>query len=114
MVLDDREQGFPMGSTVLVNLAPVAVRFEIGEHRRELRPGARDSIPLARKVNEMNQCNVVISFAAEDQSWTPVNNTRWSASDQKRDLAIAFVHPLTKQPTVQVYQDTPPWRLPKF
>lgn len=114
MVIDDSEEKFPLGSTLAFNFAPVPVRFAIGEHSSDLKPGGQALIPQARKVNEMNQCNVVISFADKTNKWTPVNNTRWLSLPQERALAIAFVHPVTKQPTVNSYRETPPWKLPKL
>lgn len=114
MVIDDSEKAFPLGSSLLLNFAPVAVRFTIGEHTREVKPMTRASLPQAKQVNEMNQCNVLIAFANEANQWVPVNNTRWPTGTHKRDLVVAFIHPLTKQPTVNNYQDTPPWRLPKL
>jgi hypothetical protein len=114
MVIDDSEEKFPLGTTLAFNFAPVAVRFAIGEHTKELKPGGQALIPRALKVNEMNQCNVVISFADQTKRWKPVNNTRWLALPQERALAIAFVHPVSKQPTVNSYRETPPWKLPKL
>ncbi len=114
MVIDDSEEKFPLGTTLAFNFASVPVRFAIGEHSSDLKPGGQALIPQARKVNEMNQCNVVISFADKADKWVPVNNTRWLSLPQERALAIAFVHPLSKQPTVNSYRETPPWKLPKL
>ena len=114
MVIDDSEEKFPLGTTLAFNFAPVPVRFAIGEHSKDLKPGSQELIPQARKVNEMNQCNVIISFADRSNKWQPVNNTRWLALPQERSLAIAFVHPVTRQPTVNCYRETPPWKLPKL
>jgi hypothetical protein len=114
MVIDDSEEKFPLGTTLSFNFAPVAVRFAIGEHSQDLKPGGRALIPLARKVNDMNQCNVVISFADKTNQWVPVNNTRWLSLPQERALAIAYIHPVSKQPTVNSYRETPPWKLPKL
>jgi hypothetical protein len=114
MVIDDSEEKFPLGTTLSFNFAPVAVRFSIGEHSQDLKPGGRALIPLARKVNDMNQCNVVISFADKANQWVPVNNTRWLSLPQERALAIAYIHPVSKQPTVNSYRETPPWKLPKL
>lgn len=114
MVIDDSEEKFPLGTTLAFNFAPVPVRFAIGEHSSDLKPGGQAVIPQAKKVNEMNQCNVVISFADKTNKWMPVNNTRWLSLPQERALAIAFIHPVTKQPTVNSYRETPPWKLPKL
>ena len=114
IVIDDSEEQFPLGTTLAFNFASVPVRFAIGEYSSDLKPGGQALIPQARKVNEMNQCNVVISFADKTDKWVPVNNTRWLSLPQERALAIAFIHPVTKQPTVNSYRETPPWKLPKL
>ena len=114
MVIDDSEEKFPLGTTLAFNFAPVPVRFAIGEHTSDLKPGGQAVVPQAKKVNEMNQCNVVISFADKTNQWIPVNNTRWLSLPQERSLAIAFIHPVSKQPTVNSYRETPPWKLPKL
>ena len=110
-VIDDSEKTFPMGSTMAVNLATVPLRLSIGEHLREVRPGEVENIPMARKMNDRGQVSVVISIAdpAGEGGWRAVNQTRWFSGTDKRDLAIAFIHPKTKQPTVNCYGDTPSW-----
>ncbi len=114
LVIDDSEAKFPMGSTLAYNLAPALVRFVIGENTKDLKPGGSDLIPQAKKVNAMNQTGVIISFTNAGGTLVPVNSTRWLSTDQQRTIAIAFIHPRTRQPTVNAYQDTPPWRLPKL
>jgi hypothetical protein len=114
LVIDDSDEQFPLGTTLCFNFAPVPVRFAIGEHSEDLKPGGRALVPLARKVNDMNQCNVVISFADTTNKWVPVNNTRWLSLPQERALAISYIHPVSKQPSVNSYRETPPWKLPKL
>jgi hypothetical protein len=94
-----------------VNLSPVAFRFSIGEHIKAIQPGKIESIPMARKANDRGQVSVVISIAdaAGEGGWRAVNQTRWFTGTDKRDLAIGFIHPKTKQPTVNCYADTPAW-----
>lgn len=110
-VIDDSLKNFPMGSTMAVNLSPVAFRFSIGEHIKAIQPGKIESIPMARKANDRGQVSVVISIAdaAGEGGWRAVNQTRWFTGTDKRDLAIGFIHPKTKQPTVNCYADTPAW-----
>jgi hypothetical protein len=66
---------------------------------------------MARKANDRGQVSVVISIAdaAGEGGWRAVNQTRWFTGTDKRDLAIGFIHPKTKQPTVNCYADTPAW-----
>lgn len=108
-VIDDSVQKFPMGSTTAVNLSAMPFRFSIGEHVKDLAPGKIESIPMARKANDRGQVSVIISVAdaASDGGWKAVSQTRWFSGTDKRDLAIAYIHPKTKQPTVNCYADTP-------
>lgn len=108
-VIDDSVQKFPMGSTTAVNLSSVPFRFSIGEHVKDLIPGKIETIPMARKTNDRGQVSVIISVAdaAAEGGWKAVSQTRWFTGTDKRDLAIAYIHPKTKQPTVNCYADTP-------
>lgn len=110
-VIDDSEKAFPMGSTMAINLSGVPFRMSIGEHNKEIAPGKIENIPMARKSNERNQVSVIISIAdaAGEDGWRAVNQTRWFTGTEKRDLAISYIHPKTKLPTVNCYGDTPPW-----
>lgn len=107
-VVDDSKQAFPMGSTMLVNLSNVPFRFSIGEHLKVVAPGKIENMPMARKANGRGQVSVVISVAdaAAEGGWHAVNQTRWLTGTDKRDLAISFLHPVTKQPTVNCYADS--------
>jgi hypothetical protein len=108
-VVDDSLRNFPMGSTMAVNLSPVAFRFVIGEHSKSVNPGNIEKIPMARKTNDRGQVSVIIGIADKESpsGWRAVNQTRWFSGEDKRDLAIGFIHPKTKQPTVNCYADTP-------
>ena len=110
-VIDDSEKSFPMGSTTAVNLANVPFRLSIGEHQKDVGPGKIENIPMARKTNDRGQVSVIIYIAdpATAGGWRAVNQTRWFSGTDKRDLAIGYIHPKTKQPTVNCYGDTPEW-----
>lgn len=107
-VVDDSKQAFPMGSTMMVNLSNVDFQFAIGEHTKVVSPGKIEKIPMARKANDRGQVSVIISIKdpTAEGGWYAVNQTRWFTGTDKRDLAISFLHPLTKQPTVNCYADS--------
>ena len=110
-VIDDSEKNFPMGSTMAVNLSNVPFRMSVGEHLRDITPGRIENIPMARKANDRGQVSVIISIAdpAGEGGWRAVNQTRWFTGTDKRDLAIGYIHPKTKQAAVNCYGDTPSW-----
>jgi hypothetical protein len=113
-VIDETEERFPMGSTLIYNLTPTKVRFTIGEHRKELESGVIALVPLPTRTNERSQATVRVSLADRNGAWVPVSSTVWKVSRKMRTLALAFLHPGSNQPTVQCFQETPPWRLPKL
>jgi hypothetical protein len=108
LALADDEGSFPWGQLRLFNLAPVPVRFNLGEYSgskaRTLKPGALDQIAKIRKLNPYNMYNVVIEFQSKS-GFAVTNNTRWKSIARKRDLAISFLHPKTRRPTVALFQD---------
>lgn len=108
LALPDDERSFPWGELRLFNMAPVSVRFNLGEYSgptaRTLKPGALDQIAMIRKLNAHKMYNVVIEFETK-AGFVITNNTRWKSVERKRDLAIAFLHPKTRRPTVALFQD---------
>ena len=108
LALPDDERSFPWGHVRMINVAPVSVRFHLGEYSgskaRTLKPGALDQIAGIRKLNPYKMYNVVIEFGTKS-GFVTTNNTRWKSLERKRDLAIAFLHPKTRRPTVALFQD---------
>jgi hypothetical protein len=113
-VLDESEQAFPMGSTLIYNLTQTTGRFTIGEHGKEIKSGKTGLVPLPTKVNKLNQCTVRVFLLDDQEAWKTVSSTVWKASKEMRGLALAYIHPKTGQPTVNCFQETPPWRLPQL
>ena len=112
-IIDETESKFPMGSTLVYNLTSTDTRITIGEHKAETKSGARSLLPLAKKTNALNQTTVRVYLKTGPDAWKPVSSTVWIASEKTRSLALAYIHPRTKKPTVNCFQETPPWRLPK-
>lgn len=108
-VVDDSLENFPMGSTLAINLAAIPFQFNIGEHTVAVAPKRIGKIPMARQTNDRGQVSVIISIADPNDGvkWRPVNQTRWLTGDDKRDLVISFMHPVTHKPTVHAYTDMP-------
>jgi len=108
LALPDDERSFPWGQLRLFNMAPVPVRFHLGEYSgsraRTLEPGALDQIARIRKLNSYKMYNVVIEFQTKS-GFVTTNNTRWKSIERKRDLAISFLDPKTRRPTVALFQD---------
>jgi hypothetical protein len=108
LALADDERSFPWGHVRMINIAPVSVRFNLGEYSgtkaRTLKPNTRDQVAKIRKLNPYNMYNVVIEFQSKS-GFAVTNNTRWKSIARKRDLAISFIHPKTRRPTVALFSD---------
>lgn len=113
--MSDDTRSFPWGHLRIVNLSPSPVRFHLGEHSGksaiQLDPGKIRDVGKIRKLNQYNLYNVVVEFANKD-GFIPVSNTRWKCAEGKRDIAIAFIEPTSKQPVVNLYKDVRPAELP--
>ncbi|MDQ8190284.1 hypothetical protein [Roseibacillus persicicus] len=115
LVLDETEKAFPLGSTILVNLAPEPTRITLGEHDMTIPPGKMEKIPMATNVNDLKQATVRIFVPMEGpRKWRPVSSTTWRILPELRNLAIAYQNPKNGRTSVNCYQEVPPWRLPQF
>jgi hypothetical protein len=113
-IIDEGEQNFPMGSTLIYNLSNTDFRMTIGEHLKVVKPLKQAKLPLPKKINALNQATVRTYRKNTEGNWMIISSTVWKTSDKLRGLAIAYIHPLTKKPVVDYFQETPPWRLPKL
>jgi hypothetical protein len=109
-IIDESEASFPLGSTLLFNLSENPARFTIGEHGKDLAPGQHGIVPKPTKVNALNQCTVRL-YNQRNGEWTMISSTGWKVHEEMRNLALTYIHPRTKRPTVNCFQEVPPWRL---
>lgn len=110
------DDSFPPGSVRLLNLSPVPVRFELGEHEGEkgglVAPGKTGLIRSIRKVNHLNAYDAKVTRRDPDGKFVLFYNSRWRSVATKRDLAIACPDPRTGQPAVLLFEDAPPAEIP--
>jgi hypothetical protein len=112
VALDDDEKAFPMGSTRVLNLAPVKVRLNFsGADLPAIPPGSIAVYPKVTTVDEWKMFPARIDIDNGKGGWRAVSNQSWKASDTKRDLVITTLDMKTKQPAIRMYQDIPPWRM---
>ena len=110
--LDDDEKIFPMGSTRVLNLAAAKVRLNFsGADLPPIAPGGVATYPMVTNADEWKMFPVRVDFDNGKGGWRPVSNQSWKAIDTKRDLVITTLDPKTKQPSIRMYQDVPPWRV---
>ncbi|MBK1834539.1 hypothetical protein [Roseibacillus ishigakijimensis] len=115
LVLDEGEDNFPLGETILINLAPEPTRITLGEHDKTVAPGKMERLPIATDTNEFNQTTVRIFVpGSEKGKWRPVSSTTWQVLPNLRNLAIAYQNPRNGRTSVDSFQEVPPWRLEQF
>ena len=108
---NDDEKSFPMGSTRVMNLAPLKIRLNLaGSDLPPIPAGDTVVYPPVKKVDEWGMYTARIDFDNGKGGWVPVATQSWKTSDRKRDLVITVLDPKTRQPVIRLYQDIPPWR----
>lgn len=111
VAFEDGEDSFPMGSTRVINLAPFPIRLNLaGQDMPPIKPGGIGTYPQVKKVDDWNMYNAKIQFGVTPERWVNVATQSWKASDSKRDWVITRFNKETKQPSIRLYQDIPPWR----
>ncbi|WP_193213063.1 hypothetical protein [Luteolibacter marinus] len=111
MGMADDTSSFPLGTVKLLNLTPAELRFDMGERAGaqgvKVGPGKTVIVDKVKKVNHLNHYDAKILYQLKPGEFTPFYNSRWRAVDAKRDLVIVYLDPVSKQPVVNVYEDTP-------
>ena len=116
VAMGDDEGSFPLGTTKAMNLTSANLRFDLGEYADAkgvvVGPGKTTIIPQVRKVNHLNQFDAKVLYEIKPKEFMVFYNSRWRSVARKRDIAIAYLDPVSKQPMVNLYEDAPPAPLP--
>lgn len=116
VAMGDDEGSFPLGTTKAMNLTPANLRFDLGEFSEAkgivVAPGKTAIIEPVRKVNHLNQFDAKVLYEGKPKEFTVFYNSRWRSVAGKRDIAIAYLDPTSKQPMVNLYEDAPPVVIP--
>ena len=116
VAMGDDEASFPLGTTKAMNLTPATLRFDLGEFSEEkgilVAPGKTAIIEPVHKVNHLNQFDAKVLYEVKPKEFTAFYNSRWRSVAGKRDIAIAYLDPASKQPMVNLYEDAPPAVIP--
>jgi hypothetical protein len=117
VAMADDMASFPLGSIKLMNLTPAVLRFDLGEFSDAkgltVAPGKTGQIATIRKVNHLNQYDANALYQMKPGEFVQFYNSRWRSVAAKRDIAIAYLDPVSKQPTVNLYEDAPAVEIPK-
>jgi hypothetical protein len=113
----DDEASFPLGTTKAMNLTPANIRFDLGEFAGPkgvtVAPGKTAIVEAVRKVNHLNQFDAKVMYEVKPKEFTEFYNSRWRSVAGKRDIAIAYIDPVSKKPMVNLYEDAPPAVIPR-
>lgn len=117
VAMGDDEASFPLGTTKAMNLTGATLRFDLGEFSDAkgivVGPGKTAIIEPVRKVNHLNQFDAKVLYETKPKEFTVFYNSRWRSVAGKRDIAIAYLDPATKDPMVNLYEDAPPAVIPE-
>lgn len=117
VALADDLVSFPLGSVKLMNLTPAILRFDLGEFAGSqgvtVAPGKTGTLASIRKVNHLNQYDAKALYQMNPGEFVQFYNSRWRSVAAKRDIAIAYLDPQSKQPMVNLYEDAPAFEIPK-
>lgn len=112
----DDESSFPLGTTKAMNLTPATIRFDLGEFAGAkgivVASGKTAIIEPVKKVNHLNQFDAKVMYEVKPKQFEEFYNSRWRSVAGKRDIAIAYLDPKSKQPMVNLYEDAPPAVIP--
>lgn len=117
VAMADDLASFPLGSVKLINLTPAVIRFDLGEFSEAkgatVAPGKTGQLASIRKVNHLNQYDAKALYQRKPGEFVQFYNSRWRSVAAKRDIAIAYLDPQSKQPMVNLYEDAPAVEIPR-
>jgi len=106
LAIEDTLKTFPNGGALVVNMHIASVRFIIGEHKLELKPGAQSAVLMPMERDDFNMATVAFQFNQEEQ-WITVKETKMRFTQGLRYLMLCCGDPETKRPIISMYQDRP-------
>ncbi len=110
LAFDDTDGSFKMGSTRVINLAPLPVRLNVAGKVQDSVPAQQSAdYPICKDVDEWNMYSVSVDLEVKEGDWRKIATQSWRASDRKRDWVFISYDAATKKPAVKQFQDIPPW-----
>ncbi len=107
---DDDLKSFALGSVRAINLAPLPVRIVMPEATGPpIAAGQFAKFTHSKKVDDYNMYPVSVEFQIEGGEWLKAQAVSWKASDRRREIVVMLEDVKTKQHTVKMFSDVPPW-----
>ena len=101
---------FDYGTARIINLSPLAAKFDVGSSSITLAPGAAKNAELKPHADSYNMVPVAASISHE-KSWHPLHTTQWSYHDRYRQAVLLWMDPALKRPeitTIREFRPQPP------
>lgn len=111
LVIDSADDNFPHGGAFVVNLSNHDIRFMIGEHRVQLRPGTSDGVERPEQRDDFNMAPTLVQFQ-HDGRWRTANESRARFIPNLRYLILAYVDPASGRPRISTFKDAIPAGMP--
>ena len=100
----------PLCSVRGINLAPFPIRFLISGAATPQIPSNKHAVfPHSEKKDNYNMYPVKVEFLSGNGTWHSSYSNSWKATKRSRRVVITTVDAKSKQPTVQMFSDSPPW-----
>jgi hypothetical protein len=109
--IEDSKKSMPDGGALVVNLHNADIRFVIGEHRYQIKPGGQYGVEMPTQRDSFNMATVAFEFLNTGQ-WTKASESRLRFTAGLRYLILSYTDPATRRPRLSTYQDKPYRPLP--
>lgn len=103
VVIEDSAKGFPQDGCVVLNLYQADVRFVIGEHKIQLRPGGTTALQRPAKRDDFNMSGIAFQFQTGGD-WRTAAESMIRFPEGQRHLFVTFIDPKTKRPRLRSFR----------
>lgn len=104
LILEDSENSFPPDGAMVVNLYGEDIRFILGEHRKQLRPGQNVGLKRPDQRNNFNMAAVTFQFKTT-KGWRSAYESMVRFPGDQRHLFITILEPRSKRPRIVTIRD---------
>lgn len=101
---------FDYGTVWIVNLSPLAAKFEVGRTTVTLAPGSAKNAQLKPHADSYNMVRMT-AWIQHEKAWHTLHTTQWPYHQRYRQAALLWMDPALKRPeitTLREFQPSPP------
>ncbi len=104
LILEDSEKAFPPDGAMVVNLYGEDIRFILGEHRKQLKPGQHVGLERPAQRNNFNMAPATFQFKTT-KGWRSAYESMIRFPGDQRHLFITILEPRSKRPRIVTIRD---------